>query len=191
MEDDVEDADLEDMLKIEDSAQIPGLKVLTPPIFEDHRGQYVETFNIRDYRFHNGNGELLSWVEDDISCSKAGVLRGLHGDDRTWKLIQCLHGRIFLAVIDLRRDSPAYGRWQGFDLDDRERRQVLIPAGCANGHYAIEACIFSYKQSHLYRGAEFQFTVRWNDPAFAIQWPCEDPVTSERDRSAPDWILES
>ena len=178
------------MIQIEDSSVIPGLKILTPKIFEDHRGQYVETFNIRDYRFHNDDGELLTWVEDDISCSHAGVLRGLHGDDGTWKLIQCLHGSIYLAVIDLRRGSAGYGRWQGFSLDDKARRQVLIPGGCANGHYAVESCIFSYKQSRMYRGAEHQFTVRWNDPTFGIDWPCEDPVTSDRDRDAADWVLD-
>ncbi|MEM9596173.1 MAG: dTDP-4-dehydrorhamnose 3,5-epimerase [Acidobacteriota bacterium] len=174
------------MVQIRDSETIPGLKLLEPSIFEDARGQYVETFNRRDYRFHDAAGRPVDFVEDDISCSHAGVLRGLHGDDRTWKLVQCLRGEIYLVVVDMRADSPALRRWQGFRLDDRNRHQVLIPAGCANGHYAVSDCIFSYKQSELYRGAQHQFTVRWNDPALGIDWPVTEPLLSDRDRTAPD-----
>ena len=174
------------MVRIIDSEIIPGLRRLEPSIFEDHRGQYVETWNHRDYRFDDGSGKILDFVEDDVSASHAGVLRGLHGDDRTWKLVQCLHGAIVLVVVDMRQDSPAHRHWQSFELDDRNRHQVLIPAGCANGHYAIRDCLFSYKQSHLYRGAENQFTVRWNDPSLGIEWPVDDPVLSERDATAPD-----
>ncbi|MEM9557402.1 MAG: dTDP-4-dehydrorhamnose 3,5-epimerase [Acidobacteriota bacterium] len=174
------------MVEITDSTIVPGLKVLRPSIFEDHRGQYVETFNVRDYRFLDDDGAPLQWLEDDISVSHAGVLRGLHGDRRTWKLVQCLRGEILLAVVDMRAASPAHRRWQSLRLDDRARRQVLIPAGCANGHYAFADCIFSYKQTQLYRGAEHQFTVRWNDPSLGIEWPTDDPVLSVRDAAAPD-----
>lgn len=174
------------MVKIEDSSVIPGLKILTPSIFRDHRGEYVETYNHRDYNFVNDNGEPLEWVEDDISCSHAGVLRGLHGDERCWKLVQCLHGSILLAVVDMRSGSTAYRRWQTFAIDDENRQQVLIPAGCANGHYVFNDCIFSYKQSALYRGQEFQFTVRWDDPSLGIDWPVANPVLSDRDANAPD-----
>lgn len=174
------------MVTIEFSDTISDLRILQPSVFRDHRGQYVETFNSRDYRFEDSEGRLIDFVEDDISSSYAGVLRGLHGDDRTWKLVQCLHGEIYLVVIDMRPQSPSYRHWQGLTLDDRERRQVLIPAGCANGHYAVSDCIFSYKQSQLYRGARHQFTVRWNDPALGIDWPCDQPILSERDANAPD-----
>ncbi|MEO1085779.1 MAG: dTDP-4-dehydrorhamnose 3,5-epimerase [Acidobacteriota bacterium] len=174
------------MVSILSSDVVDGMKIFEPSIFTDHRGQYVETYNHRDYAFADAAGEPLDWVEDDISCSHAGVLRGLHGDDRTWKLVQCLRGEIYLAVIDMRRGSPTYRAWQGLTLDDVDRRQVLIPAGCANGHYAVSDCIFSYKQSELYRGQGAQFTVRWNDPSFEIDWPCSDPMLSERDASAAD-----
>ena len=178
------------MVRIDDSELIPGLKILTPDVFRDHRGQYVETFNRRDYRLEDSQGQPLDFVEDDVSRSKAGVLRGLHGDDRTWKLVQCLWGSIVLAVVDMRSDSPAYRRWQTFELDDENRQQVLIPAGCANGHAAISDCLFGYKQSAYHRGAEHQFTVRWNDPAIGIDWPLEPAaldqlVLSERDANAP------
>ncbi|MEM6796246.1 MAG: dTDP-4-dehydrorhamnose 3,5-epimerase [Acidobacteriota bacterium] len=173
-------------LRVTESAIIPGLLRIEPSVFRDARGEYFETYNRRDYRFGDGLGGTLEFVEDDISRSKAGVLRGLHGDERTWKLVQCLSGAIHLVVLDMRPGSPALRRWQGFDIDDRNRHQVLIPAGCANGHYAYSDCLFSYKQSELYRGAEHQFTVRWNDPSIAMEWPCEDPVLSQRDAGAPD-----
>ncbi|MEM8930828.1 MAG: dTDP-4-dehydrorhamnose 3,5-epimerase [Acidobacteriota bacterium] len=174
------------MPSIESSVDIPGLVVVTPEIFEDHRGQYVETWNARDWDLRDEHGEPLRFVEDDLSCSEAGVLRGLHGDDRTWKLIQCVSGRIRFVVVDMRRSSPAFRRWRAFELDDRDRRQVLVPAGCANGHYAHTDCIFGYKQSAYYRGQGAQFTVRWNDPSLAITWPTDAPVLSARDAAAPD-----
>ncbi|MEM8960885.1 MAG: dTDP-4-dehydrorhamnose 3,5-epimerase [Acidobacteriota bacterium] len=174
------------MVTFRESAIIPDLKIFEPSIFRDHRGEYVETFNRDDYRFTRPDGTTIEFVEDDISRSHTGVLRGLHGDDRTWKLVQCLHGAIHFVVVDMRIDSPAYRRWQAFHLDDQNRHQVLVPAGCGNGHYAIRTCLFSYKQSERYSGAANQFTVRWNDPSLAIEWPVDDPTLSERDRSAPD-----
>ena len=174
------------MPTLEPSAEIPGLVLITPDIFEDHRGQYVETWNVRDWDLRDEQGDPLRFVEDDLSCSAAGVLRGLHGDDRTWKLIHCVAGRIRFVVVDMRRSSPAFRRWQAFELDDRGRRQVLVPAGCANGHYAHTDCIFGYKQSALYRGQGAQFTVRWNDPSLGIPWPTETPLLSARDAGAPD-----
>ncbi|MEL7061575.1 MAG: dTDP-4-dehydrorhamnose 3,5-epimerase [Acidobacteriota bacterium] len=173
-------------IEIQASREIPGLRLVRPDVFEDHRGRYVETWNVRDYRFLDLEGEEIVFVEDDISRSHAGVLRGLHGDGETWKLVQCLLGEIVLVVVDMRPDSPAFRRWLRFDLSAANRLQVLIPAGCANGHLALSDCLFSYKQSRHYGGAERQFTVRWNDPGLGIPWPVDRPILSERDASAPD-----
>ncbi len=171
--------------KVEQSSRIPHLCVITPEIFSDHRGQYIETWNADDWDLRDEAGCSLTFVEDDLSCSKAGVLRGLHGDSRTWKLIHCVAGRIRFVVVDMRPTSPAFRQWQSFELDDRERRQVLVPAGCANGHYAHVDCVFGYKQSARYRGQGKQFTVRWDDPSLAIEWPTSSPILSARDASAP------
>lgn len=178
-------------MQIESSDTIPGLKVITPPVFRDHRGEYVMTFSTRTHRFTDLDGRPIEFVEDDVSISRRHVLRGLHGDARTWKLIQCLHGAFRFVVVDMRPDSPGYRSWQAWTLDDRDRRQVLVPAGCANGHLVLtDRSVFSYKQSHHYDGPDDQFTVRWDDPDLAIDWPAAEPILSDRDRSAPfirDW----
>lgn len=167
------------------SENIRDLVVITPEIFYDFRGEYVETYSRAKYVFQDNNGLGIEFVEDDISVSRRNVLRGLHGDSKTWKLIQCLWGEFYYVVVDMRQDSPTYLRWESFILNDRNRRQVLVPAGCANGHLVLsDRCIFSYKQSEYYSGMENQFTVRWNDPKLSIYWPISNPVLSLRDSTA-------
>lgn len=170
---------------IKHSTVIQDLLIIQPSVFYDFRGEYVETFNVRDYVFQDGSGVDIKFVEDDISVSRRGTLRGLHGDSTTWKLIQCLYGEFYYVVVDMRNSSPSYLQWQAFSLNDKNRTQVLVPAGCANGHQCIsDACIFSYKQSQHYSGADTQFTVRWDDPKLGIYWPIKEPILSSRDRSA-------
>lgn len=172
-------------MKIEESRRIRDLKIIQPPVFHDFRGEYIETFHADRYRFSKADGSPLVFVEDDVSVSRRGVLRGLHGDWKTWKLIQCLYGAIYFVVADLRPDSTTYLHWQAFAVNDRNRQQILVPAGCANGHLCLtETCIFSYKQSEYYTGAADQFTVRWDDPRLGIWWPIRDPILSQRDSTA-------
>lgn len=172
-------------MNIDDSKKIAGLKIIKPVSFYDFRGEYLETFSARTYTFQDLNGQDVIFVEDDISVSKQNVLRGLHGDSATWKLIQCLHGEILVAVVDMRIDSPGYLQWETYSVSEKNRVQILVPAGCANGHLCIsDKCIFSYKQSQYYSGAGNQFTVRWDDPALNIPWPISNPLLSERDSSA-------
>jgi len=172
-------------MKIEGSNKIAQLKVIIPDVFYDFRGEYVETFNARRYEFYDDHGQRLEFVEDDISVSRQNVLRGLHGDSETWKLVQCLYGEFYYVVADMRPVSPTHLNWESFILNDRNRKQVLVPAGCTNGHLVLsEKCIFSYKQSQYYEGAEAQFTVRWDDPKLNIFWPIRNPILSQRDSSA-------
>ncbi len=172
-------------MKVEESSRIRDLRVIQPPVFHDFRGEYVETFRADRYRFTDADGQPVVFVEDDVSVSRKGVLRGLHGDRKTWKLIQCLYGAIYFVVADLRPDSPTYLNWEAFAVNDRNRWQILVPAGCVNGHLCLtELCIFSYKQSEYYAGAAGQFTVRWDDPKLAIRWPIRDPILSQRDSTA-------
>jgi dTDP-4-dehydrorhamnose 3,5-epimerase len=110
----------------------------------------------------------------------------MHGDDRTWKLVCCLYGEVFLAVADLRPGSRTFKSVFTRRFQAEEGWQALIPPGCVNGHKCLsEFSLFAYKQSHTYTGAQNQVSVRWNDPALRIPWPGPDPILSERDRLAP------
>jgi dTDP-4-dehydrorhamnose 3,5-epimerase len=172
-------------MTIEHSQKIQDLKRINTEVFYDFRGEYLETFNEEKYNFSDRYGQKIVFVEDDISMSKRHVLRGLHGDEKTWKLIQCLYGEIYVVVVDLREDSPTYLHIDSFAVNDKNRSQILIPAGCANGHLCLsDSCIFSYKQSQYYNGADKQFTIRWDDPKLNIFWPVKDPLVSVRDSSA-------
>ena len=165
------------MVQVE-RGEIDGVLVFRPTHFEDHRGHYVETWNDADYR---AAGCEVTFVQDDISRSRQHVLRGLHGDTNTWKLIDCLLGTIYFVVLDVRPGSPTEGRWSAYSLSDRNAMQVLVPAGCANGHLVMsEQAIFHYKQSAYYTQGT-QFTVRWNDPRYKIWWPISQPILSRRD----------
>lgn len=163
--------------------KLDGVLLIRPPtIFEDFRGTYVETYNEGLYF---GAGIRVKFIQDDISVSLRGVLRGIHGDQRTWKLISCLHGRFYLVVVNWDRASPQFGQWDSIVMSDRERLQVLVPPKFGNGHLVLsESAIFHYKQSTYY-DRESQFTLRWDDPRFDIHWPIENPILSERDGGAP------
>jgi len=157
------------------------VKLIVPSIFEDHRGLYVETYNIEDYFRNNIK---LNFVRDDISTSAKDVLRGLHYDDKTWKLIHCMYGKIYFVVCDMRKDSKQYLAWQAFILTSNNRHQVLVPPGFANAHLVLsDQCIFHYKMSEYY-DPENEKCVRWNDPKVNIYWPVSDPVLSEKDSKA-------
>ena len=172
-------------MTIEESKEIRDLRVIKPSVFHDFRGEYIETFSAERYRFTDAAGQPVVFVEDDISVSKKDVLRGLHGDTKTWKLIQCLLGEIYVVVVDMRADSPTYLKSQSFAVNEKNRHQILIPAGCANGHLCLtERCIFSYKQSQYYSGMQNQFTVRWDDPKLNLWWPIHRPLVSQRDSGA-------
>lgn len=179
---------LDKKLNTTHSSIIRNLIIISPKVFTDFRGEFVETFNTRDYIFTDGNGTQIKFVEDDISISNQHVLHGLHGDDKTWKLIQCIYGEVFFAVADMRKDSDSYLRSETFILSDKNRTQILVPAGCVNGNLCLsEKSIFSYKQSQLYSPDKKQLSIRWNDPVLNIDWPIQNPVLSLRD-STSDFI---
>lgn len=143
----------------------------------DHRGWNIERFN---------EGEFdIKFVTDSISKSKSQTFRGLHGDSKTWKLIECLFGRFWLIIYDNRKDSPTYKNWTTSMLTGFSGDQILLPPGVANGHYCFEDCLFSYKMSHPYTQIEDQFTIKWHDENLSeVPWPweIEPKYISERDR---------
>ena len=158
---------------------LDGVLLVKPPtIFEDFRGTYVETYNEQLYK---QAGIAIDFVQDDISASSKHVLRGIHGDGETWKLVSCLFGKFYLVVINWDDTSPQFRKWDSFVLSDVNRLQVLIPPKFGNGHIVLtEQAIFHYKQSSYYNPAG-QFTLIWNDPKLNIWWPVKDPLVSRRD----------
>jgi len=171
------------IMKYTFSPKLPDVAIIQPEIFYDYRGEYIETWNIENYKiFDKGN---ICFKQDDISASNKHVLRGLHGDFETWKLIQCAYGSLLLVAVDMRPDSKTYLQYDMFSINDKNRVQVLIPPGFANGHLIMsDFGVFSYKQSTLYAGAKAQFTVRWDDPKLNIPWPIKNPILSLRDKNA-------
>ena len=163
-------------------ARLKGVKVIRPLTnFEDFRGSYVELYNEALYK---QNGIHLDFVQDDFSVSSRHVLRGLHGDRSTWKLISCLEGRFYMVVLDWNKDSSQYGQWEAFTLSEENRLQILVPPGFGLGHLVLsERAIFHYKQTTYYDRAS-QFTLRWDDPRFKIWWPIKAPLLSQRDELA-------
>jgi len=164
--------------------KLDGVLLIKPPtIFEDFRGTYVETYNEKLYY---EAGIKVKFVQDDISVSSQNVLRGIHGDSKTWKLISCLYGKFYLVVVNWDNSSPQFGQWESFVLSDQNRLQVLVPANFGNGHLVLsELAIFHYKQSTYYNRAT-QFTMRWNDPKLNIWWPIQNPIVSKRDEGGED-----
>ena len=155
-----------------------GVLLIKPDIFEDHRGEYVETYNEKLYVQHGVN---IKFVQDDISVSSMHVLRGIHGDMETWKLISCLYGKFYLVVVNCDTESEGFGQWQPFVLSDRNRLQVLVPPKYGNAHLILsERAIFHYKQSSYYDPSK-QFTYKWDDHRFKIWWPVKSPILSMRD----------
>ena len=160
--------------------KLEGVLLTKPPtIFKDHRGVYVETYNEQLYKEAGIN---VDFIQDDISVSKKNVLRGIHGDSKTWKLISCLYGEFYLVVVNWDKDSDQYGRWESFTLSENNRLQALVPAKFGNGHLVLsKQAIFHYKQSTYY-DRPGQFTIAWNDPKLKISWPIKNPILSERDK---------
>ena len=161
------------------SCRLEGVRVVTPQtIFEDFRGTYVETYNEDLYR---QAGIDLHFVQDDISVSGRHVLRGIHGDQATWKLVSCLWGKFYLVVVNWDPTSRQYRQWEAFVLSDQNRLQVLIPPQFGNGHLVLsDQAIFHYKQTTYYN-RDGQFTLSWNDPSLGIWWPVKQPIVSQRD----------
>tara|TARA_Y100000294_G_C8533973_1_gene328225 strand:- start:136 stop:636 length:501 start_codon:yes stop_codon:yes gene_type:complete len=155
------------------------LKIIPPTIFRDFRGEYIETYNKDFFQKNNIN---IDFIQDDISVSKKNVLRGIHGDDKTWKLITCLYGSFFLVVVNNDKNSSQYKKSTSIILTDKNRELILIPPKFGNGHVVLsEIAIFHYKQNTNYDRSP-QFTIKWNDSNYNFGWPIKNPILSERDK---------
>jgi len=164
--------------------KLDGLVVIEPDVFGDDRGFLVETY--RGDLWHE-LGVDVDFVQHNHSRSVRGTLRGLHFQTEPGqaKLVRCSSGRIFDVAVDLRRDSPTFGNWEGHELDDQVHRQLLVPIGFGHGFCVLsETADVDYQLSSYYDPAT-ESGIAWDDPEVGVEWPIDDPRLSERDKTAP------
>ncbi len=163
---------------------LDGVLIVEPKIFEDHRGFFTETWHRERYR---QAGIDSAFVQDNMSFSARGVLRGLHYQIQhpQAKLVQVITGEIFDVAVDLRPGSPTFAKWTGVRLSGENHRQFYIPEGFAHGFCVLsEQAHFMYKCSDFYAPGD-EGGILWSDPDIAIDWPVNDPVISPKDAALP------
>ena len=164
--------------------ELQGLKLICPKVFRDERGFFFESH--QESRYQEA-GIRPSFVQDNHSYSKQGVIRGMHfqSEPGQAKLIRVALGKIYDAVVDIRPESPTFGKWQGVYLDDEHHHQLFIPLGFAHGFCVLspEAHVL-YKTSAPYE-CKTEKGFRFDDPDIGIEWPIKDAKVSERDRESP------
>ena len=160
--------------------ELQGLVILEPQVFGDARGFFMETWNRRRYA---EAGLDAGFVQDNISVSRRGALRGLHfqNPNPQGKLVSVLQGEVFDVAVDLRRSSPTFGRWHGLTLSSDNKRQFFVPPGFAHGFVVLsETAMFHYKCTDFYSPKD-ELAIRWDDPEIGITWPLENPTLSAKD----------
>lgn len=166
---------------------IPGLLVIEPKIFSDDRGYFFESFNEADFASHNLN---YKFIQDNESKSSYGVIRGLHYQLEPYsqaKLVRVLQGKVFDVAVDLRKNSPTFGKWFGQELSCENKLQLLIPRGFAHGFSVLsETAVFIYKCDGLYR-KDSERGILYNDSFLGIDWKIKDnkSIISEKDKTQP------
>ena len=169
-------------MKVVDTG-LPGVLLLEPRVFGDHRGFFLETFHAARYA---EIGIDAPFVQDNWSRSVRGTLRGLHFQEpqAQGKLVQVVHGAVYDVAVDVRRGSPTFGRWVGYELSEENKRQLWIPPGFAHGF-----CVTSDSSEFLYKTTDYwspahERTLLWNDPQLAIPWPLTgEPLLAAKDVS--------
>tara|TARA_B100000900_G_scaffold384296_1_gene372997 strand:+ start:315 stop:845 length:531 start_codon:yes stop_codon:yes gene_type:complete len=162
---------------------IIGLKEFTSDVFEDSRGELWTSYCKNNYK--DKDLKKLKFLHDKFSINKKNVLRGLHGDFSTYKLITCPYGEIFQVAADFRKKSPTFGKYYSTILNQKNKKSLLIPPGVANGFLALtDKSLYNYKLAYRgkYKDANMQFTIQYNDPFFSIKWPKRKYILSERDK---------
>ena len=160
--------------------ELEGLLILEPKVFGDARGFFMETWNQRRYW---EAGLKTSFVQDNISSSRQGALRGLHCQKPfpQGKLVSVLQGAVFDVAVDLRQSSETFGKWHGLELSNENKRQFFIPVGFAHGFLVLsDTAMFHYKCTDFYSPTN-ELTIRWDDPDIGINWPMTAPTLSEKD----------
>ncbi len=164
--------------------EIPDVVLVESRIHTDNRGYFMEIYRREEFE---RNGIPYEFVQDNVSFSRKGVLRGLHFQKppgEQGKLIRVMKGRIRDVAVDLRKESPTFGKWVMMELREGDGRALWIPPGFAHGFYAEEDSIVLYKVTH-YFVPELDAGIRWNDPDIGIDWGIDEPILSEKDRRLP------
>jgi len=170
-----------------ESTGLPGIIKIVPTVHEDSRGFFMEHWQAREFADH---GIDASFVQENFSQSVKGTLRGLHYQvtKPQGRLVRVVHGSVFDVSVDLRKSSPSFGKWVGEILSAENRHQLWVPPGFAHGFLVLsETAGFQYNCTEYY-AAEFDRSIRWDDPDIGIDWPLtegEPPVLSDKDRAAP------
>ena len=158
-------------------------RLFVPDVFADDRGFFKETWSDPKYA---ALGLDLHFAQDSSSRSARNVLRGLHYDFRMAKLVQCLHGRIWDVIADLRRESPTYLQWEGFDLTAENHRQLFVPAGFGHGFLALDDDVVVYYKNSVPYDAKSEGAVSWRNPRIGVRWPLNgQPRLSAKDAAVP------
>jgi dTDP-4-dehydrorhamnose 3,5-epimerase len=166
------------------TCELEGLLIIQPKVFGDARGFFMETWNQREYRQHGLAGEF---VQDNLSLSRRGTLRGLHFQNPRpqAKLLQVLQGEVFDVAVDIRRSSSTFGRWYSLVLSAENKRQFFVPPGFAHGFAVLsDTALLHYKCTDFYSPND-ETGLRWDDPDLAIRWPFNEPLLSPKDAQAP------
>jgi len=168
---------------------IAGVLVIEPKVFGDERGFFFESFN--QNAFNKAVGSKIDFVQDNHSRSARGVLRGLHYQIQQpqGKLVRVTNGAVFDVAVDIRRSSPTFGAWVGFELSEENKKQLWVPPGLAHGFLVLtESADFLYKTTDYY-APEHERCIAWNDSTLAIDWPVvnpgQQPTVSKKDGAAP------
>ncbi|WP_163329001.1 dTDP-4-dehydrorhamnose 3,5-epimerase [Desulfurobacterium thermolithotrophum] len=167
--------------------EIPEVIIVEPKVFGDERGFFMETYKKSDFV---KVGIDTDFVQDNHSKSIKGVLRGLHYQlepKAQGKLVRCVKGKIFDVAVDIRKESPTFGKWVGMELSEENKLMLWIPKGFAHGFLTLsEEAEIIYKVSGGEYSPEHDRSIRWNDPDIGIKWPLDgEPILSEKDRMAP------
>ncbi len=166
-----------------ETCEIEGLKIITPEVRGDARGYFMETYQLEDFK---AAGIDVTFVQDNQSASKKGVLRGLHFQKEfpQDKLVRVIKGEVFDVAVDLREGSPTFGKWHGVLLSEENKKQFFVPKNFAHGFLVLsDYAEFCYKCSELYHPND-EGGIMWNDPAIGVEWPIPEGMEltfSERD----------
>ena len=160
--------------------KLEGVLIVEPAVFGDERGYFLETYNMPRYVDAGIDG---TFVQDNLSCSATGVLRGLHFQNPhpQGKLVNVLRGEVFDVAVDIRSGSPTFGQWVGVTLSGENKQQLYIPEGYAHGFCATrDDTLFAYKCTDIYH-PESERTIIWDDPELGIEWPTASPIVAAKD----------